>query len=318
MSESKMVSETTLTRNEPRLFGGDIAGPATLVGWSRQPTNLSIDELGNVVTGRFSAVVSNDLVEDNPATYKLFVDNPISNVISAPSGPGLWGLAVEVRWAYPRGIADLGYATPLSTSDPHTSIDVADPGNIGFFNENELRASDLAGPWRALVNPTDAREDYKVIALNYGQEAPWPEIEYGTQPSSLYSSIDEIIAAINSIGEPRIAARLEYLTSEEIVEAGEIPIGLQVCTAFLEFFTELKNDAYLNLTCAKGWLCAEWDFPDGGSVIVWFMDRDAARVTVFDSEDKLVDVSASQQVRDRSVIMENLERSGYFSWRTKH
>ena len=144
------------------------------------------------------------------------------------------------------------------------------------------------------------------------------EIEYGAQASSPYSSIDEIIAAINSMGEPRIASRLEYLTSEEIVEEGDIPIGLHVCTAFFDFFTALKNDAYLNLTCAKGWLCAEWDFPDGNSVIVWFIGRDAARVTVFDSGDNLVDVNASQQVRDRSVIMKNLERSGYFSWRTKH
>lgn len=136
--------------------------------------------------------------------------------------------------------------------------------------------------------------------------------EAGPVVSDVPESIEGVIDVINSMDATRIATRLKYLASDDILEEGDTPVNLDVCIGFMEFFTNLTSDAYLNLTCAKGWLCAEWDFPDDRAVILWFMGRDTARVTVFDSDGNLADINDGQQVQDRRTIMKNLVSSGYF------
>ena len=309
-----MLSETIPPRNKLRPFGGGIAIPVNRTGWPMHATHPPFDKRDNLVLHKGPATVPIDPGKGPPGTYVLFVYSPNANTIDPPSGLNL----AEVLRGYTKGNVNPGYTSPVGMSDHHTWIDVPDPDYTSYFNERALRAGAPAGSWHAAVNVIEPLEDYEVYVLSYGQGASSPEVEYVTHPSVACGSMADIIHAINSMGEFKIASRLKYLASEEIAEEGDIPVSLQVCAAFLEFFTQLTNNAHLNLTCAKGWLCAEWDFPDDSSVIVWFMERDAARVTVFDREDNLVDINAGQQVRDRSIIMENLERSGYFSWRNKN
>ena len=307
-----MLSETIPTRHIPSQFpvhgGGTQNPPKRVVLW-RQDTSIPVDEHGGSVAVLRSVIVYAEPEEDSQAAYELLLDSPNSHATDAPR----WESLLEALGWFKGGVASIGH-TPVSGMAGFPNwIDMLSPSNTGSHRLPRLSASELSERWKVVLSLVDETvHDYSISDLNYGQEAPRPSIEYEFGTSMLPQSIDEIIEAVNSMGEHRIASRLEYLASEDITEEGDTPISLPVCSGFLEFFTELTNDAYLNLTCAKGWLCAEWDFPDGRSVILWFMGLDEARVTVFDSDGNLADINEGQQVRDRRTIMTNLAQSGYF------
>ena len=302
-----MVSETIPTGQRLRFHRDNVKGLATDVERSGQNLVTVVERVGKLLI--FSQTPKYDLWMGDPHFDAR--DLPAWVGFLSPQGDspqGSWGLH-----------ANPGYGSPFNASEMHVWRDVLPLGTSVHFFTHETRPGDIAAnssqSTLELVETIRHQYGFGVGSAQYGLN---PEEVLSRYTSSFDRSIDEVIATINAMGEYRIAARLEYLASDDLLEDGDVPISLPVCAGFLDFLFHFTNDAYLNLTCAKGWLCTEWDFPDGSSVVLWFFDRDSARVTVFDGGGKVVDINAGQRVRDRRTIMNNLRQAEYFSWRNTH
>ncbi len=282
--------------------------------WIRPYTGTLIDMHSDTIIVNHSVDMYPEPRRDQLATYEQLVDISNSYGIDASADQRFWEQEREEKQGFGRNVAKGGCIIPTYTGVPiNWADDIPSLGNTVRYQACPLSGNEFSDQWKVVINPvSDDVTEYATSILNYGQVIAMLATEPSPVAPDVPESIDEVIDVINSMGETRIATRLKYLASDDILEEGDTPVNLDVCIGFMEFFTNLTSDAYLNLTCAKGWLCTEWDFPDDRAVILWFMGRDAARVTVFDSDGNLVDINDGQQVRDRRTIMKSLVASGYF------
>ena len=311
-----MLSKTITPKHKPRcLYGKGTEEISNLVMRLRRDGSTPSDEHGG--SGIVNQVVGySEPTEDHWAVYGMMVASPYNRAISVSNAPDPLERAVEVALGVWKHVVNPGYIGSSGADGAINRIDRPNSSATAFSAARQLSALKYSDRWEVALNVLgETIQDYQMPDRNYWQEAPGLAFEHGRGASTTPQSIDAIINIINSMGEHRLADRLEYLASEEILEEGDTPVSLPVCNGFLDFFTKLANNAYLNLTCANGWLCAEWDFRDDKAVIIWFMGLDEARVIVLDNEGHLVDINEGQQTRNRITIMENLERAEYFSWR---
>ena len=302
-----MLSETIPSGGRLRLHREGVEGLATDIKWSGHDLDTLVERVGEF------------LVVSQSSKYGPLVSNPHFDANDLPPWVGNWSPHVEATWSSWSPKTNLGYGSPSYASGMHNWHNVLLIGTTFYYFIGEPSFGGIATNSNqyslGLVETTRQRYALEAASAQFGLG---PEEILSRRTSLVYGSIDEIVAALNSMGEHRIAARLEYLASDELLEDGDIPVGLGVCAGFWDFYSKFTSNAYLNLTCARGWLCTEWDFPDGSSIVLWFYDRDSARVTVFDGGGKIVDMNAGEQVRDRRTIMNNLRQAGYFSWRNTH
>ena len=135
----------------------------------------------------------------------------------------------------------------------------------------------------------------------------------------LLDSVDSVCRALADWGADNLAKRLAYLASDEDQEEDEIPATLESARAFLEFFSQVKTSAILNLTCSpEGWICAEWDYEDGRSVGLWFIDFDSLMFVAADSNGNFVDIDGDNEIGQRRTITRKLVQAGFFEWVQKH
>ena len=305
-----MSNETVATRNKSwiAMYGRGTERRPSPAPRFRPRIGTPFDENSGAI------FVNHYLERDQLATYGQLVDIPNSYGIDASVDQRFWEQELEEKHGFGGNITKRGCIIPTCTGVPvNWADDIPSLGNTVRYQACLLSGNEFSDQWEIVATPViDDVPEYATYIHNYAQRVLKLATEPGPVASDVPQSIDEIIDVINSMGETRIATRLKYLASDDILEEGDTPVTLDVCIGFMEFFTNLTSDAYLNLTCAKGWLCTEWDFPDDRAVILWFMGRDTARVTVFDSDGNLVDINDGQQVRDRRTIMKDLVASGYF------
>ncbi len=302
-----MLSETIPSGGRLRLHHEGVQGLAADVKWSGHNLDALVEKVGEY------------LVISQSSKYDLWIGNPHFDARDLPAWVGFWSPPGDSPQGSLGLNANPGYGCPFNASEMHVWRDVLPLNTTVYYFTDETRPGYIPASLSQFALELD-----ETVRHHYGSVTE--SAQYGSIPkevlrhytSSLDWSLDEVVAKINAMGEYRIAARLEYLASDDLLEDGDIPISHPVCAGFLDFLSQLTNDAYLNLTCAKGWLCTEWDFPDGSSAVLWFFDRDSARVTVFDGGGRVVDINAGLRVRDRRTIMNNLRQAGYFSWRNTH
>ena len=95
------------------------------------------------------------------------------------------------------------------------------------------------------------------------------------------STIAEISALLLEMGEDELAARLDYLASDEDLDPGESPATDESARGFFEFFTSVESDSEVGLACSpEGWIVGEWRwFPDKRGASVWFLDDERVMFT---------------------------------------
>ena len=120
-------------------------------------------------------------------------------------------------------------------------------------------------------------------------------------------------------GAGEVAERLAYLASAADLAEGEAPATADSARAFGDFFVraQSQSDAVLNLTCApEGWLCAEWDFADGRSVCLWFLDAARVMFVAQDCSGDFVALDGDNEIGLRGEITEKLIEAGFLGWKT--
>lgn len=126
-----------------------------------------------------------------------------------------------------------------------------------------------------------------------------------------------VCQALYRRGAGAVAERLAYLASAADLAEGEVPATADSARAFLDFFVRAHSAAALNLTCApEGWLCAEWDFADGRSVCLWFLDAVRVMYVVQDCDGDFVALDGDNEIGPRRAITEKLIKAGFFEWKT--
>lgn len=126
-----------------------------------------------------------------------------------------------------------------------------------------------------------------------------------------------VCLTLHSLGAGDTAERLAYLASAADLAEGDVPATVDSARAFLDFFVRVKSDAVLNLTCSPdGWLCAEWDFADGRSVCLWFLDYARVMFVAQDCNGDFVAIDGDSEIGLRGELTAKLIQAGFFEWKT--
>lgn len=120
-----------------------------------------------------------------------------------------------------------------------------------------------------------------------------------------------VCQTLHRLGAGAVAERLAYLASAADLADGEVPATADSARAFLDFFVRAHSAAALNLTCSpEGWLCAEWDFDDGRSVCLWFLDDACVMYVAQDCNGDFVALDGDNEIGPRRAITEKLTQGG--------
>ncbi len=121
------------------------------------------------------------------------------------------------------------------------------------------------------------------------------------------------------MGEIELADRLDYLASDEDLEAGESPATAESAQGFFEFFTSVESDSKVGLACSpEGWVVGEWRwFHDKRGASIWFLDDERVKFTANKKSGEFVDIEGQKNITTISILNEALVGEGLFSWRPK-
>jgi hypothetical protein len=128
------------------------------------------------------------------------------------------------------------------------------------------------------------------------------------------TTIAEISAMLQEMGEAELAERLEYLASEADLDPGESAATDASARGFFEFFTSLGCDSKVGLACSQeGWIVGEWRwFPDERRVGIWFIDSQRIRFSALDKNGDFVDIEERNKITERTVVTPKMVEKGLF------
>ena len=142
-------------------------------------------------------------------------------------------------------------------------------------------------------------------------------LRYNTPLLFLTHPVAAVCQTLHSLGAGDAAERLAYLASAADLADGDVPATVDSARAFLDFFVRVQSAAALNLTCSpEGWLCAEWDFADGRSVCLWFLDDARVMFVAQDRNGDFVAIDGDNAIGPRLELTPKLIQAGFFEWKT--
>ena len=134
----------------------------------------------------------------------------------------------------------------------------------------------------------------------------------------------EIVGRIQDLedfGLSFLSDRIKVLQEPKDESEGEenVPLSDQAALGFLDFLdTVSAAESELGLTSARGWLCAQWTFPDGRVLIIWFKNRRDLTPTAFSSDkDMLRHIRKGTGACNHESASKLLVEERFFSWRQK-
>ena len=102
--------------------------------------------------------------------------------------------------------------------------------------------------------------------------------------------VENWLRSLESEGDKGLADRLALLLSvSDEDDEEDIPLTDEAILGFMDFLADVQFDGIRrSLTSAHGWLCTEWTYEDGRSLVLWFKNRVDTMVTAFGSDGKLI------------------------------
>lgn len=131
------------------------------------------------------------------------------------------------------------------------------------------------------------------------------------------SSVDDVCEVLRIWGENDLANRIAYFASDEDLEDGDIPVTVDSARGFLSFFSAVKSEGRVSLTCSpEGWLCAVWrfPFPDERRASLWFLDADRVMFAATSATGEFIEIEGGGDVGNSRDVMEKLIQAGLLSW----
>ena len=133
---------------------------------------------------------------------------------------------------------------------------------------------------------------------------------------------NEVISRLRALeknGQAYLSSRINALQQSDEEDGDDIPLNDQAVLGFLDFINTVSADEIdLGLTTAQGWLCAQWTYPDGRVLVVWFKNRIDTMLTAFDSDRKIFGhIGKDSRAGNGQNASQLLVQEGFFSWRLK-
>ena len=161
-------------------------------------------------------------------------------------------------------------------------------------------AADVVADW--FINTSaehypDESVEYIAEALGHAEVEHWLELLRHSENSVL-------------------ADRLTYLrTPDEDDDDDDTLLTDAAILGFKDFWLEAgPGEARPSLTSVYGWLCADWTFDDGRSLVVWFKDRNETMMTAFDQERQIIShLGSDPDATSRSGVTRLSIEAGFFS-----
>ena len=126
------------------------------------------------------------------------------------------------------------------------------------------------------------------------------------------------LRSLDAQGEKNLSDRLALLRSVvDEDEEDDVPLSDEATLGFMDFLADVRFDGNrMSLTSANGWLCTEWEYDDGRSLVLWFKDRIGTIVTAFGSDGKLIaHLGRNPSATSRPDAAALLVSEGFFAWR---
>ena len=130
-------------------------------------------------------------------------------------------------------------------------------------------------------------------------------------------SIPEISALLKEMDEGELADRLDYLASDEDLDAGDVPATSESARGFFELFSSVECDSKVGLGCSpEGWIVGEWRwFPDERGASVWFLGDERLMFSANKKNGGFVSIGEQKNFTTLSILTKTLVEEGVFSWR---
>ena len=130
------------------------------------------------------------------------------------------------------------------------------------------------------------------------------------------TTIADISALLRDMGEVDLAARLDYLASDEDLDPGESPATDESARGFYELFLSVEWSGDFGLACSpEGWIVGEWRFPDNRRASVWFLNNERVMFTAKKKNSEFVAIEGEGNFTEIRTIMKVLVREGILDWR---
>ena len=118
-------------------------------------------------------------------------------------------------------------------------------------------------------------------------------------------------------GEKDLADRLALLRSISDDE-DDAPLTDEAMLGFMDFLADVQfSGTRMSLTSAHGWLCTEWEYEDGRSLVLWFKSRTSTTIVAFGDDRKIIKhLGRHPSAGDPHRATELLTNEGFFSRRS--
>lgn len=154
----------------------------------------------------------------------------------------------------------------------------------------------------------------QMIRLKSGSQI-LPEFSLPLHRRGQISTIGDICSVLRTRGEYSLADRIAYFASDEDLEAEDVPLTLESARGFLAFFSAVKSESRVSLTCSpEGWLCALWRFPDERRASLWFLNDNHVMFSAIDAAEKFIELDSGAEVGSLVEVMAKLVQAGLFTW----
>ena len=132
------------------------------------------------------------------------------------------------------------------------------------------------------------------------------------------STVAEISDLLREMGEEDLAKRLDYLASDEDLDAGESRATDESARGFFEFFISVESDSKLGLACSpEGWIVGEWQwYPDERGASIWFLDERQVMFTANRADGEFVTIGERKNFSTVLDVARKFVEEGLFSWRS--
>ena len=130
--------------------------------------------------------------------------------------------------------------------------------------------------------------------------------------------VERWLEALRHAGDTALVDRLTYLRSPiEDDDEDDILLTDAAILGFKNFWSVAKpNEAKLSVTSTNGWLCTDWTYDDGRSLVLWFKDRNETMVTAFSRERQIIkSIGGDPNAANLNGAAQILIEANFFSWR---
>lgn len=130
--------------------------------------------------------------------------------------------------------------------------------------------------------------------------------------------LEQWFESLQAVGQVALVERLNLLRSvSEDDDDDDVPLTDESTLGLMDFLADVRFDGIrMSLTSVNGWLCTEWTYGDGRSLVLWFKNRIDTMVTAFGRDGKLLaHVGRDPSAGSRVGAAELLVGEGFFLWR---